>query len=77
METIGRDTAAALGLTGTESFDICGLENGLTELAQVTATSADGQSTVFEAQIRIDTPQEYEYYCHGGILHYVLRQLAA
>jgi len=71
------DTAASLGLTGTESFDISGLENGLTEMAQVTAISADGKSRVFEARIRIDTPQEFEYYCHGGILHYVLRQLAA
>jgi aconitate hydratase len=71
------DTAASLGLTGTESFDISGLENGLTEMAQVTAISADGKSSVFEARIRIDTPQEFEYYCHGGILHYVLRQLAA
>ncbi|MDB4409655.1 aconitate hydratase AcnA [Gammaproteobacteria bacterium] len=71
------DTAASLGLTGRESFDISGLENGLTEMAQVTARDADGNSTVFEARIRIDTPQEFEYYCHGGILHYVLRQLAA
>ena len=71
------DTAASLGLTGTESFDIAGLENGLIELAQVTAISGDGKRTVFEARIRIDTPQEFEYYSHGGILHYVLRQLAA
>jgi aconitate hydratase len=71
------DTASSLGLTGKESFDIVGLENGLTELARVTATSPDGDSIVFDARIRIDTPQEYEYYCHGGILHYVLRQLAA
>ena len=71
------DTAASLGLTGMESFDITGLENGLTEMAQVTAISADGKNSVFEARIRIDTPQEFEYYCHGGILHYVLRQLAA
>ena len=71
------DTASSLGLTGKESFDIVGLENGLTRLAKVTATAADGTSIVFDARIRIDTPQEYEYYCHGGILHYVLRQLAA
>ncbi|MCK5383027.1 MAG: aconitate hydratase AcnA [Gammaproteobacteria bacterium] len=71
------DTASSLGLTGKESFDIVGLENGLTELARVTAASPDGDSIVFDARIRIDTPQEYEYYCHGGILHYVLRQLAA
>lgn len=71
------DSAGSLGLTGQESFDINGLQDGLTELTRVTATSADGTQTVFEARVRIDTPQEFEYYCHGGILHYVLRQLAA
>jgi aconitate hydratase len=53
------------------------MQGGLTERVQVTATADDGSSRVFEARVRIDTPQEYEYYCHGGILHYVLRQLAA
>jgi aconitate hydratase len=67
----------SLGLSGRESFDIGGLQGGLTEHVQVTATADDGSRTVFEARVRIDTPQEYEYFCHGGILHYVLRQLAA
>jgi aconitate hydratase len=71
------DSAESLGLTGRESFDINGLQGGLTELTTVTATSADGTQTIFEARVRIDTPQEFEYYCHGGILQYVLRQLAA
>ena len=71
------DTAESLGLTGKESFAIAGLQDGLTELTRVTAMAADGTETVFEARVRIDTPQEFEYYCHGGILHYVLRQLAA
>ena len=71
------DTAESLGLTGKESFDIVGLQNGLTDLTRVTATAPDGTETVFEARVRIDTPQEFEYYTHGGILHYVLRQLAA
>jgi len=71
------DTAESLGLTGQESFDIVGLQDGLTDMTRVTATAADGAQTVFEARVRIDTPQEFEYYCHGGILHYVLRQLAA
>jgi len=71
------DTAESLGLTGQESFDIVGLQDGLTDMTRVTATAADGAETVFEARVRIDTPQEFEYYCHGGILHYVLRQLAA
>jgi len=68
---------ASLALSGRESFDIAALPDGLTETVQVTATAADGTPNVFEARVRIDTPQEYEYYRHGGILHYVLRQLAA
>jgi aconitate hydratase len=71
------DTAESLGLTGKERFDIAGLQDGLTDMTRVTATAPDGAETVFEARVRIDTPQEFEYYCHGGILHYVLRQLAA
>jgi len=71
------ETAESLGLTGKESFDIVGLQDGLTGMTRVTATAADGTETVFEARVRIDTPQEFEYYTHGGILHYVLRQLAA
>jgi len=71
------ESASSLGLTGRESFDIAGLQDGQSDLTTVTATSADGSSTSFEARVRIDTPQEFEYYCHGGILHYVLRQLAA
>ena len=71
------DTAESLGLTGKESFDIAGLQDGLTELTRVTATDPDGKETEFAVLVRIDTPQEFEYYCHGGILQYVLRQLAA
>jgi aconitate hydratase len=71
------ETPDSLGLTGQESFDIGGLQDGLAGVAQVTATAPDGTRTQFEARVRIDTPQEFEYYSHGGILHYVLRQLAA
>jgi aconitate hydratase len=71
------ESAAGLGLTGHETYDIEGLADGLRPLTRVTATTADGRHIVFEARVRIDTPQEYEYYCHGGILPYVLRQLAA
>jgi aconitate hydratase len=71
------ETPKSLGLSGKESFDISGLKDGLIDMTRVTATSADGNQITFEARVRIDTPQEYEYYCHGGILHYVLRQLAA
>jgi len=77
------ENAESLGLTGEETYDILGFcdrlnskfENGRT--VAVVATSADGKKKKFEAEIRIDTPQEIEYYKHGGILQYVLRQLAA
>jgi aconitate hydratase len=71
------DTAASLGLTGREDINIEGLGDGTVKEVSVTATAEDGQSTTFTARVRIDTPQEVEYYRHGGILQYVLRQLAA
>jgi aconitate hydratase len=71
------DTPASLGLDGRETYTIAGLHDGLAESTRVTATAPDGSQTEFDARVRIDTPQEYEYYCNGGILHYVLRQLAA
>jgi len=77
LQFLEHESPDSLGLTGRESFDIGGLQGGLTHSVQVTATADDGSRKVFEARVRIDTPQEYEYYCHGGILHYVLRQLAA
>jgi aconitate hydratase len=46
-------------------------------ILRVKATSSDGTIKEFETKLRIDTPQEVEYYRHGGILQYVLRQLAA
>jgi len=73
----------SLGLTGEEIYDF----PGLTELLKakfaggrtlkVKATAADGTVKHFNAKVRIDTPQEIEYFEHGGILQYVLRQLAA
>jgi aconitate hydratase len=71
------ENAASLGLTGTEIFDITGLDDGRAREVQVTATAADGSKTAFQARVRIDTPKERDYYANGGILHYVLRQLAA
>jgi aconitate hydratase len=66
---------ATLGLTGKERYDILGLSEMPRELT-VTATADDGKVTGFKALVRIDTPQELQYYKHGGILEYVLRQLA-
>jgi aconitate hydratase len=77
LQFMDGESADSLGLSGQESFDIGGLQDGLKAATTVTATAPDGKQTVFEARVRIDTPQEFEYYCHGGILHYVLRQLAA
>ncbi len=71
------DTPASLGLDGRETYTIAGLHDGLAEFTRIIATAGDGKQKEFEARVRIDTPQEYEYYCNGGILHYVLRQLAA
>ena len=66
----------SLGLTGKETYDIEGLEDDSSETVTVTATADDGKVTSFQARVRIDTPKEAEYFHHGGILHYVLRQLA-
>jgi aconitate hydratase len=67
--------AQSLGLTGRETFDIAGFD---ARTAQVSAHGAPGAKPVqFEVRVRIDTPKERDYYRHGGILHYVLRQLAA
>ncbi len=68
------DSAASLGLTGQEVFEITGIEemNGGTVPREVTVR-ADGKE--FRAVVRIDTPGEAEYYRHGGIMQYVLRSL--
>jgi aconitate hydratase len=67
----------SLGLTGRERFEIVGLNQGAAKVVKVIATADDGKKTEFEARLRIDTPKELDYYQHGGILQYVLRQLAA
>jgi aconitate hydratase len=72
----GQD-AESLGLSGTEVFDIEGHTDPTAKTVTVTATPADGDAITFTAKIRIDTPKERDYFEHGGILHYVLRQLAA
>jgi aconitate hydratase len=70
----------SLGLTGKETFEIVGLNRGAAKFVKVIAKSDDGTRTLtteFEVRLRIDTPKELDYYQHGGILQYVLRQLAA
>jgi aconitase A len=70
-------SAHGLGLTGKESFEIVGLNGGAAKSVKVIAKSDAGKTIEFEARLRIDTPKELDYYQHGGILQYVLRQLAA
>jgi aconitate hydratase len=70
------ENAQSLGLTGKESYEIIGLNGGAAKMVTVVATPAAGAPVRFEARVRIDTPKEREYYQHGGILQYVLRQLA-
>jgi aconitate hydratase len=74
-------TPDTLGLTGRERYDLLGLGEVLAEgfprgrVLAVRATADDGTVTEFAVTVRIDTPQELQYYRHGGILEYVLRQL--
>jgi len=70
------DSASSLGLDGTEVYDISSLQNADATEVEVTATGADGEVKRFAATVRIDTPKEKDYFRNGGILHYVLRQLA-
>ena len=74
------ENAASLGLTGHEVFSIGGLDElnhgSVPKEVPVTIERPDGSTFEFSAEVRIDTPMEAEYYRHGGILRYVLRQLA-
>jgi aconitate hydratase len=63
-------------LSGTETFSVEGLATGAREVT-VVAIDEDGKQTRFPCTVRVDTPKEWDYYQHGGILQYVLRQLAA
>ncbi len=70
------DNRTTLGLTGEECYDIEGLEVGAREVT-VVVTANDGDHRTFGARVRIDTPKEWDYYVHDGILHFVLRQLVS
>jgi aconitate hydratase len=73
------DTAQSLGLTGEEVFEISGIHELIGSFAPGrhvnVRASANGETTNFKALVRIDTPQEAQYYANGGILQFVLRQL--
>ncbi len=68
--------AAGYGLDGSETFDIPAVASGQKNV-EVQVTRADGSGLTIPSTIRIDTPNEFSYFAHGGILHYVLRRLAA
>jgi aconitate hydratase len=77
LQFVNGESVASLGLTGRETFDFVGLDGGGAKTVEVVARSEDGSTKTFTARVRIDTPKELEYYRHGGILQYVLRNLAA
>ena len=70
------ENAQTLGLEGSETFDITGLQDGAGKQATITATRTDGTVIEFVAKVLLLTPKEVEYFRNGGLLHYVLRQLA-
>ena len=76
LQFLEGEDPASLGLTGEEVFSITGLGIERAERVSVVACSADGSDKSFQVSVRIDTPKEQEYFLNGGILHYVLRQLA-
>jgi aconitate hydratase len=79
MEFKAGASAQSLKLDGTETFDFTGLEKGITPRQDVSMTvrRKDGSSETVQLTLRIDTPIEVDYYLHGGILPYVLRELIA
>jgi aconitate hydratase len=79
LQFLGGETCESLGLSGEETFVISGISSAFSSGANVciAAAQSGGKPIKFEAKLRIDTPQEAEYYRNGGILPYVLRQLIA
>lgn len=81
MEFVDGQNKESLGLTGHETFDLVGLSEAISnsfangKILTMKATSADGSTKEVKVRVRIDTPQEIQYYVHGGILQYVLRSL--
>ncbi len=75
LQFMSDDSADSLNITGEEKFSIPAVKSGQ-KTVTVFVTNEDGNQRSFEAKIRIDTPNEFSYYQHGGILHYVLRNLA-
>jgi aconitate hydratase len=76
LQFMSGDSAESLKLTGEEQFSIPAVNAGQ-KTVKVSLTTQDGSKRSFDVNIRIDTPNEFSYYQHGGILHFVLRNLAA
>jgi aconitate hydratase len=78
LEFMSRDTAASVGLTGRETFDITGIQKGLEPggTVEVVALAPDGEVKGFQARVRLDSEIDLEYYRNGGILQTVLRKMA-
>ncbi|KQN70212.1 MULTISPECIES: aconitate hydratase AcnA [unclassified Duganella] len=79
LQFLGNDSVETLGITGKETYDLKGLEGDIKpqQTATLVIHRADGSSTEVKVLLRIDTPIEVDYYKHGGILPFVLRQLLA
>ncbi|WP_412852698.1 aconitate hydratase AcnA [Ectothiorhodospira shaposhnikovii] len=76
LQFLPSENAETLSLSGHERYSIGSLDDDPNEVT-VTVEADDGVRREFKARVRIDTPKEWEYYRHGGILHYVIRQLAS
>ena len=80
LEFLDGATRQSLGLTGFETYSITGVAEAIesgSKRARVSVTAANGSVKTFDAKVRIDTPREVEYFRSGGILPYVLRQIAS
>jgi aconitate hydratase len=77
LQFMDGQNAQTLGLTGDEQIDVLGLDDGAARTATIAVRRRDGSESSFTVHVLLLTPKEIEYFRHGGILHYVLRQLAA
>ena len=77
LQFVDGQNAQTLGLKGDEVVSITGLQDGAGKVADISAKRPDGSVVSFKAQVLLLTPKEVEYFRHGGLLHYVLRQLAS
>jgi len=77
LQFLDGENAKSLGLDGSEVYSVTGLQDGASKRATVTAQRADGSTRQFQVAVMLLTPKEVEYFKHGGLLQYVLRQLAA